>query len=238
MPDRPRKQKWCWTGAQELTSRFDEIEFSPAARSAGRRWSGRSLCCARGRMVDKPSVAGLGAVLEQLLQTPQTTTHAIPRGPGFYAWWCQKQHLEDTSVPLPYEQRPPTPAEWSLLYVGISPSGPASTLDVSSRVARNHVGGNIGSSTFRQTLAVLLVAKLRLQPRTGSDRARLTDEKPPSDWLKQSCGLTYALVADPWLLEPAVISELAPPLNISHGCHPYAQVAKRTRMELRRACGL
>lgn len=47
---------------------------------------------------------------------------------------------------------------------------------MASRIAKNHAGGNVGSSTFRQTLASLLMDKLGLEPRLGCDRSRLVSE--------------------------------------------------------------
>ena len=114
----------------------------------------------------------------------------------------------------------------------------AAFVDVRSRVSRNHLGGNIGSSTFRQTLSSILMGRLALEPVSGADRPRIRNEGALTDWLKQACGLTYALVPEPWSLEPEVIARLRPPLNISHGSHPFALAAKECRAAQRRACGL
>lgn len=75
----------------------------------------------------------------------------IPAAPGFYAWWVRAGVLPQ--VPLvPH----PAAAEFSLLYVGISPARESSAQLLRGRVLGNHLGGNTGSSTFRLTLASLL----------------------------------------------------------------------------------
>ena len=99
-------------------------------------------------------------VIRNLLSSPFTVPVQIPRSPGFYAWWRRRDNLADTSPPIPYQERSPTSSEWSPVYVGISPSTPSSTRDVAARIATNHVGGNVGNSTFRLTLAALLMERL------------------------------------------------------------------------------
>jgi hypothetical protein len=131
----------------------------------------------------------VSAVLRDLLSVPAQGAVQVPRGPGFYAWWCRRDHLADTVSPIPFEERPPTASEWSLIYVGISPSRENSTRDVAARITRNHIGGDVGSSTFRLTLAALLVKRLELQPRSGSDRPRLISEQSLSRWIQQAASL-------------------------------------------------
>jgi hypothetical protein len=147
---------------------------------------------------------------------------------------CQPSYVSDGGHP----SRHYTPPSWSLLYVGISPSRAGSSRTVAARFAKDHVGGNIGGSTFRQSLAALLMSHLGLEPRTGSDRSRLVTEGPLSDWIDAACGLTFAEAQNPWQAERAVIQALNPPLNIDMGTHSFRADVSRCRAELKRACFL
>ena len=161
-----------------------------------------------------------------------------PSASGFYAWWCRRERLGDSAPVIPLEERPPVDANWSLLYVGISPSRATSTRDVGSRFTRDHVGGNIGGSTFRQSLASLLMTRLQLQPRSGADRSRLISEAPLSTWIEACCGVSFARADSPWDVEAAVIKLLNPPLNIDQGTHAFRMEVKARRSALRRACAV
>jgi len=161
-----------------------------------------------------------------------------PSLPGFYAWWCRSDRLKDADLPIPLEERPPVQSGWSLLYVGISPNNPNSRRNIAVRLAKDHTGGRIGSSTFRQSLAALLMERLTLQPLKGSDRSRLVSEEPLSRWIEASCGVTFALREGPWESEAGVIRLLTPPLNISKGTHPFRQDVRARRTMLKQACGV
>ena len=164
-----------------------------------------------------------------------------PSKPGYYAWWCRRTALVDATPSIPYEGRAPISTEWSLLYVGISPVSPSSAASgrtIATRIDKDHRNGNIGGSTFRQSVASLLIQKLSLKPRIGSDRSRLEDEAPLSKWLEASCGLTFAVSERPWEWEAEVIGLLNPPLNIDDAAHPFRLKVKEQRSALRRACGL
>lgn len=177
-------------------------------------------------------------IATQLLAAVPRSPTIAPADPGFYAWWCHRQYLSDASPIIPYEPRPPVPAEWSLLYVGISPSSLTSSRHLAARLIKNHATGNIGGSTFRMTVASLLRAKLKLEPRGGSDRARVESEGPLTNWIEQSCGVTFAIINRPWEFEAVIISQLNPPLNLDQGTHPFRLRVREQRAALRRACGL
>lgn len=161
-----------------------------------------------------------------------------PSSPGFYAWWCRSDRLKDTDPQIPLEERRPVQSGWSLLYVGISPNNPNSRRNIAVRLAKDHTGGSIGSSTFRQSVAALLMERLTLQPLKGSDRSRLVSEEPLSRWIEASCGVTSATAERPWESEAGVIRLLSPPLNISKGTHPFRQDVRARRTMLRQACGV
>ena len=179
-----------------------------------------------------------GDIATDLLSTLPSSPVKAPAKPGFYAWWCRREHLSDASPIIPYEPRPPVPRGWSLLYVGISPSTLTSSRHLAARLIKNHARGNIGGSTFRLTAASLLLAKLNLEPRSGSDRARLRSEESLTTWIERSCGVTFSITEQPWELEAAVILQLNPPLNLDRGTHPFRLHVKERRAALKRHCGL
>lgn len=167
------------------------------------------------------------------------STAAPPAEHGFYAWWCRTECLIQAVPPIPWEHRPPVSARWSLLYVGISPSGPNTSRNIAIRFTKDHTGGNIGSSTFRQSVASLYLQALELQPRIGSDRTRLISETRLSQWIEASCGVTFAAADRPWDKEAEIISLLNPPLNLDHkGTHTFRFEVRARRAALARACKL
>jgi hypothetical protein len=183
-------------------------------------------------------VTSASSIAAVLVDGVPSSPKLAPAAPGFYAWWCLRDHLSDASPPIPYEPRSPMAADWSLLYVGISPSSVTSRHHLAARLIKNHAAGNIGGSTFRQSLAGLLSAGLGLEPLRGSDRSRLITEAPLTSWIERSCRVTFAVVESPWKYEAAVISQLNPPLNLDGGAHPFKVTVQQQRAALRRACGL
>jgi hypothetical protein len=157
---------------------------------------------------------------------------------GVYAWWAEVEVLSQAEPALPRVLHGAFPV-WSLLYIGIAPCTWHSKdggRTVALRVGQDHRAGNIGSSTFRQSLAALLMTHLALLPRLGSDRARLQDEAPLTQWIEAHCGLSSAACEQPWEIEADVIRGLRPPLNITHGSHEYRYVVQGARSALRAAC--
>jgi GIY-YIG catalytic domain len=170
---------------------------------------------------------------------PQSVGAPVPAEPGFYAWWADKARLTDAAPPIPPVHPPGGHPDWALLYVGIAPKRPSkasSDRTIAARVTKDHRGGNIGGSTFRQSLAVLLRESLRLEPKPGHDRPRLVDEKPLSDWIAASCALTVGVTAAPWRIESRVIGLTCAPLNLIPGCHEFRHLVRELREELRRDC--
>jgi hypothetical protein len=161
----------------------------------------------------------------------------VPGPAGMYAWWVGTDYLADARPPFPEVRLPSAGSQWSLLYVGIGPKRPGKRT-LSDRLRKDHRSGSIGSSTFRQSLAALLVDKLELRAKSGHDRSRLVDEMPLSEWIYGHCGVSAVAVARPWDYEDEVIRHLNPPLNLKPGFHPYRHDVDRAREELRRACGL
>ena len=161
---------------------------------------------------------------------------APPAQPGLYAWWAIPDHLGDASPAIPPVL---VGADgWSLLYVGIAPNSPSSSRNLAVRIGRDHEGGTIGNSTFRQSLAALLRRSLALEPLAGYDRSRLVNEAPLTSWMDEHCGLTLVIAQAPWRYERAVIARLDPPLDIRDGTHPFREEVQAARSALRRDCGL
>jgi hypothetical protein len=163
-------------------------------------------------------------VVEQLKRTPEDLATAEPKLPklgGFYAWWARRGCI--ANVPgNPH----PTEAEFDLFYVGIAPVSAASSSTIRSRVRNNHMRGNIASSTFRFTLASLLVDALKLRPIAKASKIVLEKDQNDqlSQWQRENLRLTWHAVSEPRTLEVAVIADLRPPLNLADNHdHPFTR---------------
>lgn len=143
----------------------------------------------------------------------------IPPEPGFYAWWCRPGALKD--VPITPHQTEPL----GLLYVGIAPRDTASSARLRSRLCQQHIGGNIGSSTFRFGLAALLWEEQRWAPRmSGGGKFMLDrlDNRALSDWQITNLRLRWVVSSRPWSFEHDVITAMQPPMNRDHNeTHPF-----------------
>jgi hypothetical protein len=157
----------------------------------------------------------------------------IPAEPGLYAWWTTRGLIPE--VP----KRPhPNERALDLFYVGIAPSGPASSATLRSRVTGNHLSGNTGSSTFRLTLASLLLHELKLHPRNTASWVVLPREENTrlSLWQREHLLLTWCVAQEPWVVEHEVIAQLKPPLNLAgNRAHPFFATLSQARTASRRA---
>jgi hypothetical protein len=124
------------------------------------------------------------------------------------------------------------------LYIGIAPNGPTSKSNLRSRVIGNHMRGNIAASTFRRTLAALLLDVLGLTPVKSGGKVQLPEEQNAqlSRWQHQHLRLTWHAATEPWLLESAVIGKLSPPLNLDgNDHHPFYRTVSDARRRLQQA---
>jgi len=160
----------------------------------------------------------------------------LSEGPGFYAWW-----LVPGSLPaVPSQPHPRDGTRLDLLYVGIAPNTPTSRQTVRSRVLNNHLGGNTGSSTFRYSLAALLMDAQDFQPIRRGAKYVLTQDhnRRLSEWQQTHLSLTWCEYAEPWTVEGAVIATMEPPMNLaenaSHPFHPTMSAARRRFREAAR----
>lgn len=136
-------------------------------------------------------------VVEQLRRTPEDLAMAEPKLPklgGFYAWWARRGCI--ANVP---SSPHPTDAEFELFYVGIAPVSATSAATIRSRVRSNHMRGNIAASTFRFTLASLLVDALELKPIAKASKVVLKKEQNDqlSQWQRENLRLTWHAVPEP-----------------------------------------
>ena len=85
-----------------------------------------------------------------------------------------------------------------------------------SRIGSNHLGGNIGSSTFRRTLTAILRRPLGLTVETKK-RLSVESNQAVSAWMRAHLSLAVAPCGDRATLahvEEAVLERLDPPLNL------------------------
>jgi hypothetical protein len=139
---------------------------------------------------------------------PVVTPTDIPRQPGLYAWFVDRDGARELSIGLGLQ------VEEGLIYAGQAgatrwPSGKRSGNTLYSRVMDMHVRGSTTMSTFRRTLASVL------QPSAGSAGV---DESRVTQWMLAHLSVATVPVADAdglSRIEEQVLSRLDPPLNLS-----------------------
>jgi hypothetical protein len=135
--------------------------------------------------------------------------------PGLYAWWTDEAGAATLSRGLGHE------IESGRIYAGLTgatkwPSGRTGKSTLRLRIGRNHLRGRIRGSTFRLTLASLLVGELSLVP-AGPKRLDEASERALSNWIARHLSVAVYpfpnadALAD---LEQQVLSQLDPPLNL------------------------
>jgi hypothetical protein len=159
-------------------------------------------------------------VVDSLRSLPTAISDAIrhesagglPAAPGFYAWWTTPDSIPGVP-PRPH----PSDSQRHLFYVGISPARAASSGTIRSRVLGYHLRGNLGSSTFRLTLAALLAEELDLHASSTSTKVVLSkaENDKLSRWQRDYLALTWCVTPEPWTLEGDVIAAMGSPLNLA-----------------------
>ena len=154
----------------------------------------------------------------------------LPEKHGVYAWWM-------TPGAISAVQGPSHPSEpYELLYVGISPKRASSKATVRSRIRGQHLGGNIGSSTFRQSLAALLFEQEGWRTRWSGSRTQLVPEHnyALSHWQREHLRVTWVERHQPPKVKGRVITLMQPPLNLAENkSHPLYHRLKAQRRKLR-----
>jgi GIY-YIG catalytic domain-containing protein len=115
---------------------------------------------------------------------------------------------------------------------------PTSTQTLRSRVIANHLRGNIGSSTFRFSLAALLRDELALDPEQRKTKVVLSreDNAALSEWRHAQLRMTWCEHECAWEIESSVIGALDPPLNLAgQAGREFHSALTRARADLRHA---
>ncbi len=184
-----------------------------------------------------PLEPGVQEVIEGL-RGLRTVAHAhrgpedggLPERSGLYAWWMSPGAVPDVKGP----EHPAAPFE--LLYVGIAAKNAESRATLRSRIRGQHLAGNIGSSTFRQSLAALLFQEQRWTTRWSGSRTQLSpeDNRALSVWQREHLRLAWVERPRPWVVEARVIDLMRPPLNLAgNASHPLYGQLKHLRVKLR-----
>jgi hypothetical protein len=152
--------------------------------------------------------------------------------PGLYAWWADAAGAVDLSRGAGLVIEP------GRIYAGqagaaSSQSGKASRATLKSRLLSLHLGGNLGASTFRLTLASLLVDRLGLAPDSREFSAQ--SHAALTTWMGEHLTLAVHAFPDGVLLhelERRVLAALDPPLNVM-GMPPTELRARLTALRRR-----
>jgi hypothetical protein len=151
-----------------------------------------------------------------------------PTAAGFYAWW-------QTPDALPGVIATPHPStDLELLYVGIAPGKATSARKLVDRLG-NHHSGAIGSSTLKFSVTAFLWEREGWQP-TMASRPQLTSDESAAlqAWQRAHLSVQWVAALSPWVLEPAVVALLRPPLNRDHNSdHPEYRRVGAARKALR-----
>jgi hypothetical protein len=134
---------------------------------------------------------------------------------GLYSWWVDEGGAAALSAGVGVV----IPA--GRIYAGQTgatrwPSGTIVSSTLSGRIGGNHLAGTIRASTFRRTLAAILIEPLALIV-TGPARVDPSSEKCLSEWMRAHLEVAvHPFVERDVLsdLEDKVLAKLDPPLNI------------------------
>jgi len=142
--------------------------------------------------------------------------------------------VANPSCPPRHHRHAHPEADVELLYVGLAPGKVGSASHLRKRLAKHHRGA-IGSSTLRFTLTALLWGSEGWQPLMAS-RPVLSkpDDAALQRWQREHLSVQWISVDLPWLIEPAVIAAMQPPLNRDHNeAHPCYSTVGDARAALR-----
>lgn len=166
-----------------------------------------------------PDPLGPAATIAALSSTthPLGDLTAPPAASGLYAWWAAPQVLPHLPGPTH-----PHHDDLRLLYVGIASN-------LRRRIISNHLRRS-GSSTLRRTLAGLLLAEHGYRTER-TDRVVLIaqDEARLTDWMRTHLRLNWCEHPNPAAVEPDVITQWTPPLNLHHANGATRDIVKAAR---------
>ena len=156
--------------------------------------------------------------------------HTFPRDPdaaksaGLYSWWADstaQKLFGEAGVRVRNSGATKSGQELALIYVGQTGATSrrarkSSSATLEDRVKSDHIGGNVKSSTFRETISAVLLAPLGLTVMQPRKLAR-NDNKRVSEWIKEHLRVSVVPVGDRDSLgqmERTVLRELDSPLNL------------------------
>lgn len=133
--------------------------------------------------------------------------------PGLYAWWVDEAGARELSAGLD------AAVSAGLVYIGQAgatswPSGGRSDATLLTRIGGNHLRGRVKTSTWRQTLASVLVGSVLPAPSSGWDAGW---EAALTRWMTEHLSVVTVSVPDPrrlGALEHYVLLQIDPPLNL------------------------
>lgn len=156
----------------------------------------------------------------------------IPDVGGVYGWWF---NAPLAGVPLDGTLERDG---YRLLYVGIAPRKPSAAGSYSKstlrkRIAGNHLGARIGSSTLRRSLSWLLKSDLGFdisRNTAGKPVMSMEDEASLTAWMGEHAAVSFVADPQPWDIEDALVqSGPALPINIDGSSHPFSMTLKALR---------
>lgn len=159
---------------------------------------------------------------------------SIPDVGGIYAWWF------NTPIGAVPREGALQHQSHHLLYVGIAPRQPSAAGNVSrstlrKRITRNHLGGRIGSSTLRRSLAHLMKGSLGLEiARKGKKDVMPRDQEADlTRWMSAHASLSFMPHDAAWEIEDRLICcpHLALPLNIRGSHHAFSSGLQKIRSQ-------
>lgn len=175
--------------------------------------------------------ARLGDVTQALSVRDFPAGHGEVGTAGLYAWWVDEPG--GAALTATFD----TPIA-GLIYAGqagalSSRAGVGRSATLQSRIKGNHLGGNIGSSTFRKTLTACLSIPLGLTLAKSGTLDRDSNQRV-STWMREHLSIVTVSSPDRSMLarlEDEVLGILDPPLNLQG--MPMTPVRRRLK-ELRR----
>ena len=154
----------------------------------------------------------------------------VPKKAGAYAWYFRE-------IP------PGVPTDGcktkdgrTLLYVGVSPSGPKSKSGQLQKRILKHMRGTARGSTLRYSLGCLLSESLGISLQKGPTGYSLGDgEDDLDDWLDDNASICWVVRDKPWEVESEIIAACSAPLNLDHNTlHSFYPVLKAIRDRARK----
>ena len=143
---------------------------------------------------------------------------------GLYSWWADStahKLFDEAGVSVGESCTTRSGQELALIYVGQTGATSRharkrSSATLVDRVRNNHIGGNVKSSTFRETISAVLLGRLGLTV-VQNRKLDQNDNERVSEWIKDHLRVSVVPFGDRDSLgqiERTVLREIDPPLNL------------------------